>query len=238
MVRSTQKLTLASPFPKHGASHSYHGSQASSLHFQPSSRASRTGTVNSQHALLIRDDPGPYPWFAPNQSPASSDAALGDGRGENSWPLGVRTGLLLVALILVINATVTLWASIAFPISSGIGVIYEGTCAQVQRTGFGLHLLINVIGTLLLGASNFCMQCLTSPTRREIDRHHRIKSWLEVGILSVRNLRAIDRSRLWLWFFLAASSFPIHLMWVFRTEPSAKLTLKLAPGTIQPCLST
>jgi hypothetical protein len=65
---------------------------------------------------------------------------------------------------------------------------------------------------LLLGISNYAMQCLTSPTRKEVDAQHARRNWLEVGVLSIRNLRLIDRGRVWLWFFLGLSSFPIHLM--------------------------
>jgi hypothetical protein len=122
--------------------------------------------------------------------------------------------MFVVAGVLLLNAAVTLWATVAFSVEGGLGTLHRGECPTIERIGFGLHIVINVIGTLLLGTSNYTMQCLTSPTRQEVDVQHARRNWLEVGVLSMRNLRAIDKSRVWLWFFLGFSSFPIHLMCV------------------------
>jgi hypothetical protein len=56
------------------------------------------------------------------------------------------------------------------------------------------------------------MQCLTSPTRSEVDSQHANKRWLEIGVLSMRNLQTIDRRRVWLWLLLGASVLPVSLM--------------------------
>ena len=64
------------------------------------------------------------------------------------------------------------------------------------------------------------MQCLTSPTRDEIDKAHARYDWLDIGILSLRNLRRISWDRIGLWWLLAFSSIPIHLLYnsaVFST---------------------
>lgn len=84
---------------------------------------------------------------------------------------------------------------------------------QQKNVGFWLHLIINILSTLLLGASNYSMQCLSSPTRSEIDKAHRQKLWLDIGVPSVRNLRRISASRIALWWLLAASSIPLHLLY-------------------------
>jgi hypothetical protein len=125
----------------------------------------------------------------------------------------MKLALFLVAMILILNSAVTLWASATYVLDESIGTLYRGQCEKVSRIGEGIHVFINVIGTLLLGASNFTMQCLSSPTRTEIDRGHAKKQWLEIGVLSLRNLRFINRVRLWLWIGLALSSVPIHLMY-------------------------
>lgn len=124
----------------------------------------------------------------------------------------MQIALFVVAAILIANAAVTMWTSITLTVSDGIGTLHVGPCEQVKKTGLGLHILINFLGTSLLGASNFCMQCLSSPTRSEVDAQHAQKKWLEIGILSVRNLRSIARRRVWLWLALGVSSFPIHLL--------------------------
>lgn len=64
------------------------------------------------------------------------------------------------------------------------------------------------------------MQCLSSPTRSEIDKAHGQGIWLDIGVPSVRNLRRLSTSRIVLWWVLAISSVPLHLLYnsaVFST---------------------
>ena len=76
----------------------------------------------------------------------------------------------------------------------------------------GLHLAINALSTVLLSASNYCMQCFSAPTRKEIDRAHAKRKWLEVGVMSFSNIFNIHWKRSMLWAFLALSSLPLHLL--------------------------
>ncbi|KAL9045807.1 MAG: hypothetical protein Q9214_001214 [Letrouitia sp. 1 TL-2023] len=57
------------------------------------------------------------------------------------------------------------------------------------------------------------MQCLSSPTRGELDKAHRRHIWLDIGVPSVRNIWRISRSKMALWFLLAFSSIPLHLLY-------------------------
>lgn len=57
------------------------------------------------------------------------------------------------------------------------------------------------------------MQCLSSPTRSEIDKAHGQGVWLDVGVPSVRNLRRLSTTRIVLWWLLAVSSVPLHLLY-------------------------
>lgn len=69
-------------------------------------------------------------------------------------------------------------------------------------------------------ASNYSMQCLSSPTRKEIDKAHARRAWLDVGVPSFRNLRRLSTTRIVLWWLLALSSIPLHLLYnstVFAT---------------------
>lgn len=64
--------------------------------------------------------------------------------------------------------------------------------------------------SLLLGASNFAMQCLSGSIREDDDRAHQKKDWLDIGILSFRNLPEINSRRALLWSFLMVSSLPLQ----------------------------
>lgn len=118
---------------------------------------------------------------------------------------------LTAALVLVTNIALTACAQARYGTHNGIGTIYLGNCAKAQRLDLWLHLLINVLSTFLLGASNFCMQLLVAPTRHEVNKAHEKSFWLDIGTPSVRNLRKIARVRALTWLCLGISSVLLHL---------------------------
>jgi hypothetical protein len=93
------------------------------------------------------------------------------------------------------------------------GVLLEGDCDYIKTINTGLHLLINIFGTILLAGSNYSMQCLSAPTRNEIDSSHGLTPSvsLDIGIPGIRNLTKISRHRVGLWCLLGLSSLPLHL---------------------------
>ena len=90
-------------------------------------------------------------------------------RKVNGYHFGVMCCAWTSAVVLVINLTVTIWSVKKFGIVDGLGTFQTGDCGSTSRIGFWLHLIINGLSTLLLGASNYSMQCLSAPTRSEID---------------------------------------------------------------------
>jgi hypothetical protein len=94
-----------------------------------------------------------------------------------------------------------------------MSTIYTGDCKRVETTDTWIHLAINALSTLLLSGSNYCMQCLSAPTRAEVDAAHARKKWLDIGVPSIRNLRNIGRKRVFLWWCLGLSSVPLHLIY-------------------------
>ena len=102
--------------------------------------------------------------------------------------------------------------------AKGIYTIYQGDDVSIWRLNTALHVLINALSTVLLSASNYTIQVLSSPTRIEVDAVHAKGSWLDIGILSPRNLREIAKKLAILWLTLAASSVPLHLLFVFMRK--------------------
>lgn len=118
----------------------------------------------------------------------------------------------LAGLALLINLIFLIVGTARFESKDGVGVIYTGGCNRVKHWDTALHLLINVLGIALLGASSFTMQCLSSPTRTELDRAHAKRVSLDIGIASVKNLSYLHWKRGVLWWALAMSSLPLHLL--------------------------
>ncbi|KAF1933102.1 uncharacterized protein M421DRAFT_38463, partial [Didymella exigua CBS 183.55] len=95
----------------------------------------------------------------------------------------------------------------------GIATIVTGSTDQVSRWSTLLHIAINVLSTLLLSASNYAMQVLTAPTHKECVQARRQGRWLDIGILSMRNIKSLTLRRKVLWFALCTSSLPLHLLY-------------------------
>lgn len=90
--------------------------------------------------------------------------------------------------------------------------LYEGSCSTSHSINIGLHVLINILSTLLVTGSSYCMQVLSAPTRSEVDLAHSQQEWLDIGVLSLRNLRRISKWRVCLWVLLSISSATLHLL--------------------------
>ncbi|KAH8627371.1 hypothetical protein IG631_17139 [Alternaria alternata] len=129
------------------------------------------------------------------------------------WRFSVLSFAVWAAIVLLINIAATI-AGFTVP-SDEKGVFFEGDCVYVKRLNTGLHLAINILSTIILAGSNYTMQCLSAPTRNEIDAAHSRKPavHLDVGILSIRNLSYISERRTFLWLLLGLSSLPLHLVY-------------------------
>jgi hypothetical protein len=79
---------------------------------------------------------------------------------------GWRRTLLLASLasilVLSFNIGFILWAVKNHHLQNNQGVLYEGKCDTVRKGDIAFHLVINILATALLSASNYCMvrQCL------------------------------------------------------------------------------
>ena len=134
--------------------------------------------------------------------------------------MGVALCAFTAGTVLVINIFVTIWGSAKFGVHGSLVTIQDGNCSKSRNLSLRLHLAINILSTLLLGASNYCMQCLSSPSRPEIDRAHSRHIWLDIGVPSVRNLRRVSWNKIILWWLFAISTIPLHLLYnsaVFST---------------------
>jgi hypothetical protein len=133
----------------------------------------------------------------------------------NGWQWGVLTGSAIGGLVLLINCMfVLIGAKSRSGYNEGIATIFTGRADKVSLISTLLHIAINVLSTLLLSASNYAMQVLSAPTRNECIKAHRQGQWLDIGILSMRNIRSITSWKKVLWLALGLSSVPLHLLCV------------------------
>ena len=149
------------------------------------------------------------------------------------WRVGMMACAVAAMISLLLNVGVIIGIAIKFGMPNGIGTLFHGSCKKVESFNFWIHLGINALSTILLGGlklilvtdqvtialikntgSNYCMQCLSAPTRKEVDAAHAKGKWLDIGVPSVRNLTNIAKLRVVMWLSLGLTSLPLHLMWV------------------------
>jgi uncharacterized protein DUF6536 len=138
------------------------------------------------------------------------------------WKFGVTGWAVAVIMTLFINIGLSAFAITGSHrgFDKGIRTLLQGECSNITRYNIVAHLIINVLSTLLLSGSNYCMQCLSAPTRQDIDNAHKGGISLDIGIPSLRNLVAFGPNwRVLMWTLLGISSLPLHLLSVIPSSP-------------------
>ena len=130
----------------------------------------------------------------------------------SGWRAGALTSCLAALIVLIVNFIITLWVTISYPMVDHVGVLFHGNCAKAKSINAWSQVAVNILSTVLLGASNYCMQCLSSPTREEVDRAHSKRLSMHIGVLSVHNMSRVILSRKILWLSLGLSALPLHFV--------------------------
>ena len=128
--------------------------------------------------------------------------------------------------VLLINIIWTIWSARTYGTQDGIGTIFSGACGKSQLLNVYLHIVINVLSTLLLGTSNYCMQLIAAPTRDEIDHAHAKRKWLDIGVPSARNVWKLSLSNKITWIGLGITSATLHLLFVLCSSFLHMLTAR------------
>jgi hypothetical protein len=151
------------------------------------------------------------------ESATPSEQAPKHGR---LWIKGVVICSWVMGSVLIINTILTIIAAgLAYGNNNAqnfsFASMYKGKCSTAKNWSTGMHLVINILSTLMLGASNYCMQCLASPSRAQVDEAHAKRVWVRIGVPNIWNLLTRQRrKRQVLGWVLLVTSAPIHLMFV------------------------
>jgi hypothetical protein len=161
--------------------------------------------------------PNPYQdddHLLPSKTIARSPQRPAKQRLLTGWRVGTLVSLCGTISVCVFNFIVTIWVwkGPNYEVEGFIGTLFSGNCAKVRHINVWVHLMVNTLSTLLLCASNYCMQVLSAPNREEVDRAHTRRTWLYIGGPSLHNLWRIGRGRVLMWALLMVSSLPLHLM--------------------------
>lgn len=128
-----------------------------------------------------------------------------------------RLGTLNVSLIISCGLILTI-CLLSFTLSrpgstiTEAKILFQGKCSTSNSLDLFLQFTINIFSTCVLASSNFFMQIVSSPTRKEIDHAHRSLHSLEIGVSSFKNLGALSWFKILAWAGLFLTSVPIHIL--------------------------
>lgn len=132
----------------------------------------------------------------------------------SGWRRGafINTILVSIVFLVLLSFHIFLWAKSDSP--AGYQIIHSGSCVGngVGRLNTLLHLVINILSTLVLASTNFFMQVLNAPSRGELENAHKKGSRLDIGVPSPRNAFRVSRFKTTMWLLFFLSSIPIHLL--------------------------
>ena len=98
------------------------------------------------------------------------------------WRMGAFISACTAGVVLLVNLIFLVVAIVTVGQDNGIGTLYKGDCDTVKRWDTIIHLILNLLGVAILAASNFTVQCISSPTREELDKAHANRRPLDIGI--------------------------------------------------------
>ena len=124
----------------------------------------------------------------------------------------IRYIALAVFVLLCFNIAVTIGLVLRFGATKGVSTLYVGRCKTVARIDLGLHLANNALSTALVLASNYVMQLLNSPSRKQVYEAHAKGKWLCIGVPSIDNATRVGWNKGQLWLFLGISAIPLALL--------------------------
>lgn len=81
---------------------------------------------------------------------------LGNKTTEN-WKMALYLGSISAFVVLLFNVGFILWAINHHGLQGDQAVLFTGDCEKSKQISTGIHLVINILGTVLLGASNYGM---------------------------------------------------------------------------------
>ncbi|KAL5319628.1 hypothetical protein ACEPPN_012683 [Leptodophora sp. 'Broadleaf-Isolate-01'] len=154
-----------------------------------------------------------------SQDPLTSKS-LPTSPARKGWKKGIIWAAGLALFVLVFNVLFLGIVIAKYGAKDGLGPLFTGDCDKASSFNSGIHVVINIMSTLLLGASNYVMQVLGAPTRAQVDAAHRKQVSLFIGVPNLRNLKWVGSRRLILWLLLCLSALPLHLFYnsaVFST---------------------
>ncbi|KAF2134767.1 hypothetical protein P153DRAFT_329435 [Dothidotthia symphoricarpi CBS 119687] len=189
------------------------------------------GVPQSSDPANLQQEKGASYTYNPVYEYSTTDNTTSKQQHFSGWWVGSTIFSVLTLLVLVSNIAISVYCVRRYggSTTANFKPVFVGSCARTKALNIGVHLVINVLSSVMLTGSNFAMQVLTAPTRKQIDNAHAQKIWLDIGVPSVRNLRSMGHGRRALWALILLTSAPLHLVQAYEAALVTEDFLNGAP---------
>ena len=130
----------------------------------------------------------------------------------SGWQMGMILAIFADLAIFFLVLALTVYTALNFRRTGYQATLIDNNCDSVRSWSTWLHLGVNVVCTILLATSSYTMQCLTSPSRKEINKAHQRGNCMDIGVPSFQNLLRTSPRRMLSWLVILLSSLPLHLL--------------------------
>ena len=117
-------------------------------------RNADAASIISETTPALEDLRSKSPTSSQNQTATSTKNETHIGRYFQGWRMGVTICTITTGVVLVINLSVMIWVAAGADFEGGLRTLQQGSCKETKNLNLWLHLAINTLSTLLLGASN------------------------------------------------------------------------------------
>ncbi|CAF9921720.1 MAG: hypothetical protein GOMPHAMPRED_002373 [Gomphillus americanus] len=137
------------------------------------------------------------------------------------WRFTMACSLVATVFTFACNIIVMIWSSQQSRSINDNFLLFSGDCATVKTIDTWAHLAINILSTLLLGASNHTLQVLVAPTREDVDATHALHKSVDIAVPSITNWTFMTLQKRILFLIVVITSLPLHLIFnsvIFSTD--------------------
>ena len=93
----------------------------------------------------------------------------------SGWQKGVAISCVCNIVVFILSLALLIWAKSKLMSSDGTHILWSTSYKFMQPSDILVHLGLNIVSTIILIGSNYTLQVLVAPTRRDIDRAHHEK---------------------------------------------------------------
>lgn len=124
---------------------------------------------NNQHAGLQLKSPAGYS-YEPLEGKSTNRKKTWKQMHLSGWRFGTLLFSLASLVALLLNVAITIYSVSRYggTISKDFEPIFVGNCAETKSLNTWIHLAINILSSILLSGSNYCMQVMTAPSRKDV----------------------------------------------------------------------